>query len=130
MRLLLDTHMFLWFISGDPKLIESHRDLIRDPRNEVFLSVVSIWEAIVKWRLGKLPLPHPPDSYLPHARVAHDISSLDLDEASVGRLASLPPLHRDPFDRMIVCQALNHNLHVLSVDRLVLQYPIRIAPTV
>jgi PIN domain nuclease of toxin-antitoxin system len=57
MRLLLDTHMFLWFISGDPKLIEAHRDLIRDPRNEVFLSVVSIWEAIVKWRLGKLPLP-------------------------------------------------------------------------
>lgn len=129
MRLLLDTNIFLWFINGDAKLIESHRDLICDSRNEVFLSVVSIWEAIVKWQLGKLPLPHPPDSYLPLARVAHDISSLELDEASVGRLVSLPPLHRDPFDRMIVCQAISHDLHVVSVDRLLWQYPIRIVQT-
>jgi PIN domain nuclease of toxin-antitoxin system len=128
MRLLLDTHMFLWFISGDRKLTESQQDLIRDPRNEVFLSVVSIWEAIVKWQLGKLPLPHPPETYLPQARIAHGISSLALDEGSVARLPSLPALHRDPFDRMIVCQAINHGLDVLSVDPLVLQYPIPTAP--
>jgi PIN domain nuclease of toxin-antitoxin system len=129
MRLLLDTHMFLWFISGDSKLIESHRDLIRDPANEVFLSVVSLWEVIVKWQLGKLQLPHSPDSYLPQARAAHDISSLSLDEASIARLVSLPPLHRDPFDRMIVCQAIHHDLHLLTVDRLVLQYPIQTVQT-
>jgi len=58
----------------------------------------------------KTAIAHPPASYLPQARVAHDISSLELDEASVARLASLPPLHRDPFDRMIVCQALKHDL--------------------
>lgn len=84
---------------------------------------------IVKWQLGKLQLPHSPDSYLPQARAAHDISSLSLEEASVARLVSLPPLHRDPFDRMIVCQAIHHDLHVLTVDWLVLQYPIQTVQT-
>jgi PIN domain nuclease of toxin-antitoxin system len=57
MRLLLDTHIFLWFIIGDRKLTKSHQDLIRDPRNEVFLSVVSIWEAIVKWHWASCNYP-------------------------------------------------------------------------
>jgi PIN domain nuclease of toxin-antitoxin system len=59
MRLLLDTHIFLWFISADAQLPAAWRDSIRVPRNEVFLSVVSVWEAMVKYALGKLPLPHP-----------------------------------------------------------------------
>jgi PIN domain nuclease of toxin-antitoxin system len=78
--------------------------------------------------LGKLQLPHPPETYLPQARIAHGISSLELDEPSVARLPSLPTLHRDPFDRMILCQAINHGLDLLSVDPLVLQYPIPTAP--
>jgi PIN domain nuclease of toxin-antitoxin system len=61
MRLLLDTHVFLWFISADARLPAKWRDAIRDPENGVFLSVVSLWEAMVKYALGKLPLPHPPD---------------------------------------------------------------------
>jgi PIN domain nuclease of toxin-antitoxin system len=71
MRLLLDTHIFLWFISADAQLPVAWRDCIRDPKNEVFLSVVSIWEAMVKYALGKLPLPHPPEDYLPTQRVQH-----------------------------------------------------------
>jgi PIN domain nuclease of toxin-antitoxin system len=59
MRLLLDTHIFLWFISADAQLPAVWRDSIRDPRNDVFLSVVSVWEAMVKYAIGKLPLPHP-----------------------------------------------------------------------
>ena len=59
MRLLLDTHIFLWFISADAQLPAAWRDRIREPRNEVFLSVVSVWEAMVKYAIGKLPLPHP-----------------------------------------------------------------------
>jgi PIN domain nuclease of toxin-antitoxin system len=69
MRLLLDTHVFLWFISADAQLPAVWRDRIRDPRNEVFLSVVSVWEAMVKYALGKLPLPHPPEDYLPTQRI-------------------------------------------------------------
>ena len=83
MRLLLDTHIFLWFISGDTRLPAYWRASIRDPGNGVYLSVVCIWEAIVKHRLGKLPLPHSPEHYLPAQRVRHQIASLSLDEASV-----------------------------------------------
>lgn len=65
MRLLLDTHIFLWYITGDSRLPAIVLPLIRDPANEVYLSVVSIWEAIVKYQLGKLLLPQSPDAYIP-----------------------------------------------------------------
>ena len=114
MKLLLDTHIFLWFISADAQLPLEWRDRIRDPGNDVCLSVVSVWEAMVKYYLGKLPLPHPSEHYLPIQRVQHQIASLPLDEASVCHLATLPSVHRDPFDRMLVCQALEHGLTVTS----------------
>ena len=123
MRLLLDTHIFLWFISGDARLPEDWRESIRDADNEVYLSVVSLWEALVKHRLGKLPLPHPPETYLPTQRIRHQIASLSLDEASVCHLAILPLIHRDPFDRMLVCQALEHGLSIVTVDPVFGAYP-------
>ena len=83
MKLLLDTHIFLWFISGDARLPGDWRDSIRDLGHEVYVSVVSLWEAIVKHRLGKLPLPYPPETYLPIQRIRHQMLSLPLDEASV-----------------------------------------------
>jgi PIN domain nuclease of toxin-antitoxin system len=112
MRLLLDTHIFLWFISGDARLPVDWCDSIRDAGNAVFLSVVPMWEAIVKHRLGKLPLPHPPEHYLPAQRIRHQIASLPLDEASVCQLATLPSAHRDPFDRLIVLTAIQANRSV------------------
>ncbi|HLK59074.1 MAG TPA: type II toxin-antitoxin system VapC family toxin [Chthonomonadaceae bacterium] len=127
MRLLLDTHIFLWYISGDEQLPLSLRDLIRAPENDVFLSVVSVWEASVKYRLGKLPLPEPPETYLPRQRERHLIESLSIEEACVVHLATLPPLHRDPFDRMLICQALEHDLTLLTVDEMVRAYPVKIA---
>ncbi len=126
MRLLLDTHIFLWFISGDERLPEGMRDGIRDLNNEVYLSTVSLWEAIVKHRLGKLPLPQPPNIYLPIQRQKHQIASLSLDEASVSQLAGLPQIHRDPFDRMLICQALEHGLTVVTVDDALCAYPVPI----
>lgn len=65
MKLLLDTHIFLWFISGDSQLAVSFRDAIRLPDNKVYLSVASVWEATIKYQLGKLPLPESPETYLP-----------------------------------------------------------------
>lgn len=123
MRLLLDTHVFLWFISADPRLPEKWCDAIRDFENEVCLSVVSIWEAMVKYALGKLPLPHPPERYLPTQRVQHQMTSLPLDEASVCHLSTLPSVHRDPFDRMLVCQAIEHVLTIVTVDPVFEAYP-------
>jgi PIN domain nuclease of toxin-antitoxin system len=124
MKLLLDTHVFLWFISGDERLPDVMRDSIRNPDNEVYLSVVSLWEAIIKHQIGKLPLPQSPESYLPIQRERHQISSLSLDEASVSQLANLPSIHRDPFDRMLICQAVEHGLTIATVDDVICNYPI------
>jgi PIN domain nuclease of toxin-antitoxin system len=126
MRLLLDTHIFLWFISGDKRLPKDMQETIQRPNNEVYLSVVSFWEVLVKYQLGKLPLPHPPERYLPLQRERHMIRSLPLDEASVGQLANLPPLHRDPFDRMLISQALEHDMTIVTVDEAVQAYAVPI----
>jgi len=125
MRLLLDTCIFLWFISGDKRLSDSLREAICVPENEVFLSSVSIWESIVKYQLGKLPLPKPPAEYLPEQRRKHHISSLPVDEGSVIHLSKLLPLHRDPFDRMLICQAIEYDLILVTTDNIIRSYPIR-----
>jgi PIN domain nuclease of toxin-antitoxin system len=126
MRILLDTHIFLWFISGDTQLSTDVRDAIRDPDNEVYLSAVSVWESIVKYQLGKLPLPDHPETYLPKQRDLHQIASLALDEMSVVQLAKLPLLHRDPFDRMLICQALQNGLTIATVDTAIRTYSVNV----
>jgi PIN domain nuclease of toxin-antitoxin system len=126
MRILLDTHIFLWFISGDTQLSTDVRDAVRDPDNEVYLSAISVWEAIVKYQLGKLPLPEHPETYLPKQRDLHQIASLALDEISVIQLAKLPLLHRDPFDRMLICQALQNGLTIATVDTAIRAYSVNV----
>lgn len=126
MRILLDTHIFLWYVNGDKSLSNTWRDHIRSLENEVYLSVVSIWETMIKYQLGKLPMPQPPEIYLPTQRTQHQILSLALDEASVTYLAQLPPLHRDPFDRMLVCQANVHGLSIMTNDNIVRKYPVAV----
>lgn len=124
MRILLDTHVFLWFIAGDTRLPLLVRESICDPDNEIYLSVASVWEAVIKHQLGRLPLPESPQTYLPRQRERHQIVSLTIDEASVAQLAELPPLHRDPFDRMLVAQARRHGLTIATVDPLVQRYAV------
>ena len=103
MKLLLDTHIFLWYIAADWRLPTLFRDAIREPKTEVFLSVASLWETIIKFNLGKLPLPQSPEIYIPKQRQQHQIKSLALHENAVIELANLPALHRDPFDRILIC---------------------------
>jgi len=129
MRLLLDTHIFLWYISADPQLPVAVRDAIRDPANEVYLSAASVWEAVIKHALGKLALPKPPAEYLPHQREAHRIASLPIDEGAFVHLAGLPALHRDPFDRLLIAQALQHGVTLVTVDDAVRAYSVSCLPT-
>jgi PIN domain nuclease of toxin-antitoxin system len=129
MRLLLDTHVFLWYITADPKLPAAFRTAIQDPANEVYLSVASVWEAVIKHGIGKLPLPGPPAEYLPQQRDAHAIASLPIDEGAMPHLAGLPPLHRDPFDRLLIAQAQQHGLTIATVDPDVAAYSILLLPT-
>lgn len=128
MRILLDTHAFLWYITHDPRLTTVCAEAIREESNEVFLSVVSVWEALAKHQLGKLPLPSPADEYLRRRREQHFISSLPFDEPSLSHLLRLPLHHRDPFDRMLICQALQHDLQVVTSDAQFAKYPIRVFP--
>lgn len=127
MRLLLDTCACLWLFTNDSRLPSSARKQFQDPANEIFLSPVSTWEIITKHRLGKLPLPHPPALYIPRQREKHGIEVLPLDEESVIQLDRLPGVHKDPFDRMLVCQAIAHGLVILTPDPLITQYPVRTA---
>lgn len=123
MRILLDTCAFLWIITNAPELSNQARELFRDPANEVFLSSVSAWEISIKHVLGRLPLPEPPERFIPAQREKHGIQTLPLEEGATLHLARLPQLHNDPFDRMLICQAIIHSLAILTPDELISQYP-------
>lgn len=125
MKLLLDTCTFLWIITGDETLSKTATDLYKDPSNNVFLSSVSSWEISVKYAMGRLVLPRPPAQYIPAQREAHGIESLALEEEAVLHLPKLPDYHRDPFDRMLICQAQIHGMVILTPDDLILRYPVR-----
>jgi len=125
MRLLLDTCTFLWVVGGATDLSARAREAFVDPDNEVFLSAASAWEIAVKHRLGRLPLPEPPDVFVPAQREAHGIDRLDIDEQAALHVAKLPGLHADPFDRMLVSQALIGGLVLLTPDVAIRQYPAR-----
>ena len=124
MRILLDTHIFLWHISGDDRMPSAFRSTIQDPSNEVFLSIASVWEAVIKYSLGKLPLPESPADYLPRQREKHRIASLVIDELTFPYLARLPNLHRDPFDRILIAQCLSNRLTLATVDPQVMAYAV------
>ncbi len=125
MRLLLDTVTFLWLVVDDPRLSPVARKAVIHPDNQVLLSAVSAWEIAVKHRLGRLPLPEDPRQLVPRARAMHVIGALPFDEDSALQLAALPDLHRDPFDRMLVCQATVNGLSIVTPDEAVRQYPVR-----
>jgi PIN domain nuclease of toxin-antitoxin system len=125
MRLLLDTHIFLWYVGGDQRVGGNLRQAIENA-DAVYLSVVSVWEATIKYSIGKLPLPEPPHPWLSVQREQHGIESLPIDEASVAHLPTLDPHHRDPFDRILVCQAIEHGLQLVTADPIMSKYPAEI----
>jgi PIN domain nuclease of toxin-antitoxin system len=124
-NILLDTHVFLWYVTGDQRIKPAPLLTLRDPANLLLLSVVSLWEASIKWQSGKLQLPTSPAAYLPNQRQIHAIAPLTLEEADSLLLESLPIIHRDPFDRMLVCQAIQHDIPIATADPLLFRYPSR-----
>jgi PIN domain nuclease of toxin-antitoxin system len=121
--LLVDTCTFLWAATDDASVPERVKSRLRDPDERVLLSVVSSWEICVKFALGKLRLPQPPDRYVADRRTRLEMASLPLEESDVLALARLPSLHRDPFDRMLVCQAIARGLTLVTPDPAVRAYP-------
>ena len=123
MRILLDTHIFLWLIDDDKRLSDRYRQIIHNLDNEIYLSVVSIWECVIKYQIGKLYFSDSPEIYLPQQRKKHLIKTLTVDENSIAQLTKLPLLHKDPFDRLIMAQALQHDLIIMTKDKSILAYP-------
>jgi PIN domain nuclease of toxin-antitoxin system len=124
-KLLLDTHVFLWIVTDAPQLSQRAREAFEEPDNDVYLSAVSAWEIMIKYSIGKLPLPRMPEQYIPQQRKKHAIAPLALGEEETFYLKRLPSPHKDPFDRMLICQAIVHELTLLTVDPLMTQYPVR-----
>ncbi len=125
MKFLLDTCAFLWFIKKDARLPSSLIHLIVDPQNDIWLSVVSLWECLIKEQTGRLTFPQPSSIYLPIQRERHQIQSLTLDESSVAHLPKLPLHHKDPFDRILICQAMEYGLTIITPDDLITRYPVK-----
>lgn len=126
MKLLLDTCAFIWLSTAPRKLASGMRALYENPDNEVFLSVVSTWEIAIKHRSGKLRLPNDmtPADFIPEARRRHGIDVLPVREEDSFVLVKLPPIHHDPFDRMLICQAIANQMIILTPDPLITQYPV------
>ncbi len=124
MKLLLDTCTFLWIILDSPELSEEAQAAFVDPGNEVYLSAVSTWEIAVKQSLGRLRLPRDLHRFLPAQRKRHGIAPLPLHEEATLFLARLPGLHRDPFDRMLISQALHHGMLLVTPDDDIRRYAV------
>ena len=124
MKLLLDTHCWLWWFANDPRLGQSARNLIGDGENVVYLSAASSWEIAIKTSLGKLTLPEPPERYVPSRLAAQGMQGLAIEHAHALKVASLPAHHSDPFDRLIVAQAQVEGLPVLTVDENIAAYEV------
>lgn len=123
MRLLLDTCTFLWMAARPEALSRAATDALCAAGNDVVLSAASAWEIAVKHALGRLDLPSPPEEWVPDRRERLGVGSLALTEAAVVQAGHLPDLHRDPFDRLLVCQALAHGMTLVTPDRVLARYP-------
>ncbi len=116
MKLLLDTHSFLWFIGGDARLSPTARRLIEDVTNDVFLSVASLWEMAIKISLGRLQLAEPFETFIPQQLSLNRIGLLGITISHTAKVATLPFHHRDPFDRLLAAQAQVEQMPLASSD--------------
>jgi PIN domain nuclease of toxin-antitoxin system len=126
MKLLLDTHTFLWWITDNPQLSKKARELIGDGHNILYWSAASSWEVSIKYALGRMPLPEAPEQFLPAEIGKNRLESLPIIDAHAFQAGQLPHHHRDPFDRMLVAQAQVESLALLSNDRQLNHYDVEI----
>ena len=126
MRLLLDTHTFLWWNTEDPQLSVRARELIADGQNEIFLSAASAWEISIKAAKGKLVLPEVPAVYILSRMGLYRFQPLPVLISHAVRVHDLPSLHDDPFDRLLIAQSQVESLSLITADTLIKQYEVEI----
>ena len=125
MNILLDTHTFLWWVAEDAQLSLKAKEIIANPDNKIYFSVVSAWEIIIKVGLGKLFLSEPPETYIPSRTTANQFEILAVQMPHILKINSLPNFHKDPFDRLLIAQSLVEDLSLLTVDNVIAQYPVQ-----
>lgn len=125
MKLLLDTHSFLWFVTDDPKLSATARDAIEDPTNQIIVSIGSLWEIAIKTGIRKLEFDEPFERFIPRQLDQNAFRVLGVELRHLLTLSALPHHHRDPFDRMIIAQALTEEVLVVGADREFDKYEVR-----
>jgi PIN domain nuclease of toxin-antitoxin system len=115
MRLLLDTHTYIWFVTDHPALSATAKTLIEDS-NEILVSIVSLWEIVIKMSLGKLSIGATFEQLIPHQLIENDMTLLPIEFSHLHRLVELPFHHRDPFDRLLIAQSISDGLPLISRD--------------
>ena len=123
MNVLLDTHIFLW-LQTEPERLGDRRALVEDSRTGLLFSAASSWEIAMEHALGRLPLPEPPERYVPARMRAIAAQPVAVEHSHALAVAALPKLHRDPFDRLLVAQAEALGVPILTADDAVAQYPV------
>jgi PIN domain nuclease of toxin-antitoxin system len=124
MRVLLDTHVFLWWNEDDPQLSKRARRILSDPANSLVLSVASAWEIAIKAQAGKLRIPEDAATYVPTRAAHYGMEILPILLAHALLLQSLPLRHRDPFDRMLIVQSQVEKLPILTADPAIRGYAV------
>ena len=126
MRILLDTHAFLWWITGDQRLSQRSIECISDGSNELFFSVASGWEIAIKAGLGRIDIPDPLDRFVSEHLFRNHMDVLAIQLSHALHVITLPQFHRDPFDRMLISQAQIERLPILSSDKLLATYDVEV----
>jgi PIN domain nuclease of toxin-antitoxin system len=123
-RILLDTQIWLWMLADPGRLTGTAKDLVTDPSTELLLSAASTWEIAIKTGLGRLTLPGPPTVVVPKLMEETGVTALSIQPSHTLRVASLPPHHRDPFDRLLVAQAQLEDVPIMSADPAIGRYEV------
>lgn len=126
MRYLIDTHIFLWFLEGDQRLSKRVRGLIADNDNEIWISIASLWEITIKTSIGKLTLLKSFAEIIPQQLAENDITVLPINLDDLTVVVNLPLHHRDPFDRLLIAQAISRNIPLISDDSNFGAYPVTV----
>ena len=117
MQILLETHAFIWFIEGNNSLSSTARDSILKPENQLYLSIASLWEIAIKLNLDRLSFAEPFEQLIPHQMKLNSIHSLPISFVHLNQLIGLPFHHRDPFDRLLIAQAISEKLPIITRDK-------------
>ncbi|MGL5873583.1 MAG: type II toxin-antitoxin system VapC family toxin [Xenococcaceae cyanobacterium] len=126
MLALLDTNAFLWWVTDDERLSSQARGVISDPSNTLIFSIVSAWEIVIKANLGKLPLPEPPETYIPNRVSYYGFQTLTIEMKHVLHISKLESHHNDPFDRLLIAQSQVENIPIITIDRKISLYDVEV----